>query len=283
MSVGGNVEVKGLSQFTAVNNLFISGTLTTSGSVSLGQSVYDVDSHLVLSSSAGSVVALSSSLDFPTDGQYNIRAVNNRLILSSSDTGGSIVSVSGSINIEPPVAGRGARLGTASGFGITGLFVASENAARNGNIVIDGAVNFANGGGAYDMLVGRGGVGGSVVFGQGIFLSTGGIMKWSGGTLLGGSVAAYTFLGRHDSGSIYISGADGRNELMAKNSHLILSSAAGSVVRISGALGAQDLTTATLPANNVILSGALVWDSTRKALKVYGPEGWTVIATGTVG
>ena len=46
MAKGPNVEVKGISRFESVRNLFVSGTLTTSGSVSLGAAVFDVDSHL---------------------------------------------------------------------------------------------------------------------------------------------------------------------------------------------------------------------------------------------
>lgn len=97
MAVGSNVEVQALNNFVAVNNLFISGTLTTSGSVSLGSAVYDVDSHLELSSSAGSVVAISASMDFPNvDKSYHIRARNSHLILSSS--AGSVVAMSSSMD-----------------------------------------------------------------------------------------------------------------------------------------------------------------------------------------
>jgi hypothetical protein len=179
-------------------------------------------------------VAISSSLEFPElTKNYHINAINGRLILSSSAT--SIIAVSGVINIEPPTAGRGVRLSTNNGFGATGLFISSEAGARNANLFLDGLTAYANGGGSLEMAVGRGGIGGGTSFGTGITMSTAHIIKWSGGTLLAGAADAVLQIGRNDSGSLYISGALGRNEIMAKTSHLILSSAQGTIA-ISGAL-----------------------------------------------
>ena len=66
--------------------------------------------------------------------------------------------------------------------------------------------------------------------------------------------------------------------------HLILSSTAGSMVYVSGALGPQRVTTATLPpATTDVFTGSIVWDDTRKTMKIYGPLGWTPILTGAAG
>lgn len=62
MAVGGNVEVKGLSRFTSVNNLYVSGTITTSGSMQLGKTLVDGDSDLILSSSSTSQITISGNL-----------------------------------------------------------------------------------------------------------------------------------------------------------------------------------------------------------------------------
>jgi hypothetical protein len=72
MAKGANVEVKGLSRFEAVDNLYVSGTITTSGSMQLGLSLIDSDSHLILSSSAGSMIVVSGNLRvLGTLQQYN--------------------------------------------------------------------------------------------------------------------------------------------------------------------------------------------------------------------
>ena len=72
----------------------------------------------------------------------------------------------------------------------------------------------------------------------------------------------------------------------ASTGHLVLSSSTGtgnSIVAISGGLKIGRESTATLPTGADTLTGSIIWDETRKALKVYGPLGWTVVATGTVG
>ena len=172
------------------------------------------NSHLVLSSSAGSLIAISGAIVFPSEGPNaaNLIARNSHLILSS--TVGSVVALSASQDFPTSDKPWHVR-------------------AVNSHLILSSTV---------------------------------------------GSVVAL-------SSNLYfpVDAPDQLAHITAVNSHLILSSTLGSVIRASGALGAQDLTTATLPTADVTLSGSIVWDSTRKALKVYGPEGWTVLATGTVG
>jgi hypothetical protein len=73
------------------------------------------------------------------------------------------------------------------------------------------------------------------------------------------------------------------NTIAGQTSHLILSSTVGSVIKMSGAIGAHRATTATLPAGAEIMTGTILWDDTRKTMKIYGPQGWTPILTGTAG
>lgn len=287
MPIGSNVEVQGLNNFTAVKNLFVSGTLTTSGSVSLGSSVYDVDSYLELSSSAGSVVSFSASADFPnTDKNYHVRSVNSRLILSSSAGG---VAISGNLRLTGtvlPFENLGCSLGESSTpLRFANLYLQSIDITSGQIQVGNGLVNIPTYGfsseansGLYRPASQKLGFTIAAVL-RTSFSSSGHIIGETGHLILSSSAGSIVAL----SASQDFVNTDRLYHIRSVNDHLVLSSSAGSVVRISGALGALDLTTATLPANNVILSGSIVWDSTRKALKIYGPEGWSVIATGTTG
>jgi hypothetical protein len=189
---------------------------------------------------------------------------DTRLILSSS--GGSVVAVSGVLNIEPPVAGRGAKLQSANGWGITGLAVTDENGNRTANFVIDGAVHYSNGGGAFDMIVGRGGVGGGSTSASGIHVSSIHVVKWAGGTLMS-SPEGHVTIGRLDSGSLYISGSSGRNMLVGKDGHLILSSAIGSIVYVSGGLTTLGAISA---GSQTILGGILINQGATTAITTAG-------------
>lgn len=71
--------------------------------------------------------------------------------------------------------------------------------------------------------------------------------------------------------------------IRATAGHLILSSTIGSVIKMSGAIGAHKATTATLPAGSDVMTGTILWDDTRKTMKIYGPLGWTPILTGAAG
>lgn len=76
---------------------------------------------------------------------------------------------------------------------------------------------------------------------------------------------------------------DSNGQLVSPNQHLILSSSVGSIIRLSGALTIHQETTTNLPANSTPMTGTILWDSTRKTMKVYGPMGWTPILTGSAG
>jgi hypothetical protein len=83
-AVGGSTAVTGAGDFFTTNRLDSQGVLLNSSGT------------LILSSSTTSIVSLSSSLDFSeTDKAYHLRAVNSHLIISSSV--GSVVRVSGNL------------------------------------------------------------------------------------------------------------------------------------------------------------------------------------------
>src|SRR3990167_9676465 len=78
--------------------LLVTGDAVVSGNLAVGGTVTDLNSNLILSSSVGSVVSASGSLDFPnTDKPYHIRAVNSDLVLSSSN---GITYISGSATVK---------------------------------------------------------------------------------------------------------------------------------------------------------------------------------------
>lgn len=198
-----------------------------------------VNSHLILSSSAGSIVAISSAIAIPdVNNKFHIRSVNSPLIFSggsgdvSFTAGTSQVVVSGNLRVTTSIYTNGTiQQNGGSGFVGTGMILQSGKLSHSNHLILSSTA-------------------GSVV---------------------------------NISASMNFSEIDKTYNIQAVNSHLILSSAVGSIVRISASLGCLDTTTAALPAAADILSGSIVWDSTRKALKVYGPEGWSVIATGTTG
>ena len=136
-------EVTGSTNFFTINRLDSQGIfLNSSGSLILSSSagsvvalsastdfvnsdkpyhIRSVNSHLILSSSAGSIVAFSSSADFKnSDKNYHIRAINSHLILSSS--AGSITTVSGTMTIFNDV-------------GVDGLLITGSSASRKGIII----------------------------------------------------------------------------------------------------------------------------------------------------
>ena len=101
-SSAGSIVALSSSLYASGSSHSITGTLRVDPNLDLSNadSVYHiraVNSHLVLSSSAGSVMELSSSQDFSnTDKNYHIRAVNGNLILSSSVN--SVIAFSASQN-----------------------------------------------------------------------------------------------------------------------------------------------------------------------------------------
>jgi len=136
MSKGG-VEVQGYSRLESVGDLYVSGTITTSGSMTLGQSLFDSDSHLVLSSAFGQVTisgnlhvsgdvtadgsglsagGVTGSTDFFVDNELDARGVavntTGHLILSSSV--GSQTTVSGNFHITGDITADGSGLSSTS-------------------------------------------------------------------------------------------------------------------------------------------------------------------------
>ena len=322
--ISGNLQASGSHTLTGSVSINDNLSLTLDGPYSIRNSV----SHLILSSTVGSVVAFSASEDFVnTDKPYHIRAVNSNLILSS--TAGSSIYVSGSLFIGsgsgiPPTLffgsgsdefGRIKAATTAGGIefldkgGATGKRISAANIFLNGNVVL-GSANMLQGLRASEKYVMAGNnsnadssvfaerygfsVGtttidcaieqyntGSLYFsssiGQckidvpgGVFTSTGSLILSSSG----GSIVAL-------SASQDFTNTDKTYHIRSVNNHLILSSTIGSVVKVSGALSVDTVATANLLVGADTLSGAIMWDTTRKCLRVYSAEGWVAIATGS--
>ena len=165
-------------------------------------------SHLIFSSSGGSVVALSASQDFVnSDKAYHLRTVNSHLILSSS--GGSYVYASGNLTVEQALLVKGDTV--LSGNVVVGgqLYDLNSNlilSSSIGSIVaLSASQDFVNSDKAYHIRA---------VNSHLIFSSS------------AGSVVAL-------SASEDFVNSDKTYHVRAVNSHLILSSAVGSVVALS--------------------------------------------------
>lgn len=330
---GGNITTLGGT--LAASSATVRGAQYVAGGTAANYHLKTDSTHLILSSSVGSVVALSASQDFSnSDKNYHIRAVNSNLILTSS--AGSYVDISGGLGFAN--AGVPAQIVARN----SDLVLSSSSGSK---VVISGTLELLSGTTGTSLLVPlrNNGVQPTIAFGDGdtgfyenvddsLIVSVAGGAKWAvSSTTLGSSTTAAGAIRQApptatapaftpqsnitttgiggvagtvsiisnavemakavsgsfyvlSSGSLIISGSTaGQALITAQESHLILSSSAGSVIRASGALGTIDLTTATLPANAVILTGSIVWDSTTKTLKVYGSEGWTPILTGAAG
>ena len=199
-----------------------------------------------VSSSAGYVTG--STNFFVTNTLQVSGVINNsvgHLVLSSS--AGSRVTVSGS-SLMLSMAGT---IGTAAGAltvqGAAGMIL-------NSSIVTLGAAS-ANG----------------------VVLTTnGGHLIMSASSATGGTIVAF-------SSSANFVNKDKPWHINAVNSHLILSSSTGSVIKISGALCPNTVATANLLAGTDSITGSILWDTTTKTLKIYGAEGWCPVLTGAAG
>lgn len=252
-------------------------SISNTGSISIySGSIAHAETHLILSSSKGSVVAFSSSQDFPnSDKAYHIRAVNSHLILSSS--AGGVVAMSGTGIKLPAPSGRGFTLISSNGFAINGLDIRDEAGNQGVNAVNAGAWICSNGGGSFQSYFGRGGIGNATALGNGAIITNTDVVKWTGGAAMAGASVAALIIGRHDSGSLYISGSGGTNMIVAKEGHLILSSSVGSIVAISGGFSVkagslyediQTITTSrTLSAND----SYVLCDATNASFNLYLP------------
>ncbi|MDP3763662.1 MAG: hypothetical protein Q8Q92_03375 [bacterium] len=298
VSVNDNLSLTLDSQYNvrnSVSHLIFSSTVGSVVAFSSSQDfansdksyhVRAVNSPLIISSSLGSVIAASASLNFTnSDKNYHVTAANSRLVLSS--TIGSIVSVSGSLNLESKTAGRGARLqplGDFTGGAGTGFAVIGQDGTRDASIALDAAIYVYDGGGGLTKFFGAPSAA-SFVGPNGAGFRITDAISWTAGTggTLGGAVGGKLVIGRHDSGSLYISGSSaGLNAIVAKDGFLILSSTIGSSVRMSASLGLDKPTSTTMPAGTDNLSGSIVWVDDVKQFAIYGPLGWTRVTTGSV-
>ena len=227
---------------TATSETVTVGHDGTDGSVKTGSG------KLILSSSSNAI-HISSSLTFGVVPElaYHVRAVNSHLILSSS--AGSVISLSGS------------------------LFASGSANAITGTLRIDPNLDLSNANSIYHLRA----VNSHLILSS----SAGSIISLSGSLFASGSANAVTGTLRVDP-NLDLSNANAVYHVRAVNSHLILSSSAGSVVKMSAALAPLRLTTATLIAGSDVLTGAIVWDNTTKTLRTYSAEGWVRILTGTV-
>lgn len=259
--------VTGSTNFFVTDLLKVSGTLT------------NPVGHLILSSTVGSVVSFSASSDFSqVNRNYHIRSVNSHLILSSSI--GSTVAFSGNISVMSGVLlGAGAAADRVKLASNSTILIVTSDTSSNATIL---ASSYRDAGPTF------------VLTGDSFDLRQVGKIHWGqdGNGAAGNSrefqlISARTVLGHGaQSGTLALSssttGVNGMT-LASLRGHLILSSSEGSTIKLSGALTYQRLTTATLPAAADILTGSIVWDDTRKTMKIYGPLGWTPILTGTAG
>ncbi|KKQ98809.1 MAG: hypothetical protein UT24_C0036G0007 [Candidatus Woesebacteria bacterium GW2011_GWB1_39_12] len=229
--------------------MFISGSgeLVLSGNLPGQVKITAKESHLILSSSVGSIIALSASQDFAnSDTAYHIRAVNSHLILSSS--AGSVIVISGS-QLKLPADGATLQMGpngqwltsggsttiTSAGNGALTLF---ENSAGGGGI--QSKANYhriSNRAGTVNYLFvsGTNGIAGVLLSGGLNFSQEGlayNVVNDKGHLILSSSVGSVVAL---SASKDYVN-ADKPYHIRAVNSDLILSSSAGSKVRVSGTI-----------------------------------------------
>jgi hypothetical protein len=215
--------------------------------------------HLILSSSAGSIIVLSSTLDITNVGNknYHVRNSSGHLILSSS-VGSRIVASGSLLVLSASVAVGGASVGTTGDYGQVIL----SNPLNQTDAVAGLNLRTASGWNVY-LRTRQNASWLELTTGQGVLQH-----QWVATNYnLSGAI---TFLGGVSA------------SIVAKDQHLILSSSIGSVVRISSSLGLHKVTTSTLPAGSDNLSGSMVWVSDSKQAAIYGPLGWTRVLTGTV-
>jgi hypothetical protein len=227
--------------------------------------------------------------------QSSIRAAAGHLILSSSN--GSIITISGNLVLHSGsstqqyiegkgTSGRGYRLYPLGdqGFAAPGLKINTEGGASTANLMIDQDLLVENGGGPISMALGNAG---SIISGPaGLRLNTTGKITWRATTDIGtASIVSQLYIGRHDTGSLYISGS-GKNALVAKDVHLTLSSAMGSTVTVSGNLNVSNGITITgyesasfpSPAS----SGTIIYNITQKCLMIAFDGAFERILTGSI-
>lgn len=278
MSVGSNVEVKSLNQFSATNDLVVTGSLITSGSIRIGEEITDTNSHLVLSSSAGSIVSVSGALNV----LGVVPATSNGLVLSSlsriasaANTGKILIGhagVDGRVavmnNAETSTLLLNSVQGTISHISQVLILSGGMSGTSGENVVISGSLAFT---------------GGSIGAALSVRRTAGTV---SGNYMTVGAVGTSYFTVQEAAPRITIAGSDvalstAGVTIYNSAATLLLSSSVGSIVRISSSLGLHSRTTATLPAGTDELSGSILWMSDTKRAVIYGANGWRFIATGS--
>lgn len=237
---------------TGSTNFFVTNNLSVSGSIN------NPVGHLILSSTAGSVIAVSASIDLVnTDKAHHIRATNGHLILSSS--AGSIVYISGALYIKDTLN----LLAPSTTEVMTKLVLkAGDGTTIRGAIVSSGS----------SFLVGPGVLSGVLQI-QSLKTRIGFPLEPTNSTFVETlEVSGSVMLMQPNKALLYASG-----------SHMILSSSAGSTTTMSGAIKlAPVFTFATLPASADYVSGSMAYVSDRKCFAVFTPEGWMRVQSGTL-
>ena len=267
-----------------------------------------VNSHLILSSTVGSIIALSSNLYFPVDApsdDAHITANNSHLILSSS--AGSAITFSGSTfnfgklgpaGVELILGGtNGATLRIGQNFtqvtagGSTtltntgnGALVLLENSTGGGGVLHranyhrinsrDSNTNYVFVTSSLDIA--------TVLLSGGLDFSKEGyaysVTSRTGHLILSSTLGSVVAL----SASQDFANSDKGYHIRAVNSHLILSSSAGSIVQVSGGLLlAGTYTSATLPTAPPTGSIVYVSDLGFAAIYVSAAEKYYRLSSGT--
>lgn len=271
-SSGGGSFVYASGNMTVEQALLVKGDSVLSGNVVVGGQLYDLNSNLILSSSVGSVIAASGSLDLPnSDKAYHIRAVNSFLIFSSS--AGSVVSLSGVLNIEDTtknysIKATNGHLILSSSAGSTVAFSSALDIIEPVNTIKNYSIRSTTG----DLILSSTSTsnisisGGLRMISQTnrnfhiagsndlIFSSTVGNITFSGACDIENNGKPYDFRNKNShliltssvgsiiaaSSSLDFPNADKNYHIRAVNSHLILSSSVGSRVTVSSTFAVTD-------------------------------------------
>lgn len=285
---------------------------TTFGTITLAcatGSIYTNTGHLILSSTAGSIVAISASQDFVNvNKSYSIHSVGSHLILTSSMSrsdgltgNGGVIAISG--NLVLPTFGnsstsyieargasaRGYRFYSLGdqGFSAVGLKINGEGGGLTANLMLDQDYLVQNGGGPISIALGNASTLATAGALPGLRLNKTSRITWRADSDLNttGTPQANLMIGRFDTGSLYISGS-GNNAFVAKDAHLVLSATMGSLVVSSGNFKSTGYASASLPnpiGNVNVPSGTIsfVTDLGAGILAVAFNGSWHRITTGS--
>ncbi len=234
MAGSGKVERKGLMRVEAVESLYVSGSITTSGSIQLGFSLVDGDSDLILSSSATSKVVVSGNLDVLGTLTQQGAAISSPVTGSGEFFVTSILTVSGTINNPTGhlilSSSAGSVVASSGNLRIIGALTASNSVVTQGRKLYFGSTS------ANDTLV-------QGVQGDGVYVMTGDALSFSSVKLGTVNFGGYSFVTANAADAVRIHNQSrtltmsldaGKQSLNADGGHLILSSSAGSTIVASG-------------------------------------------------